>query len=83
MHMVKDQRLKFDSKTSLCVFVSYGDEECVFRFYNLKKQRAMRSTNFVFFLHEMGVDLLNAKYNANSELYIDVANVFFYLYFYF
>lgn len=61
MDVPKEQRLKHDSNTTLCVFVGYGDEEYGFRLYDPEKQKVVRSKDVVFFEHEMGAELLRAS----------------------
>ena len=49
MHVPKDERSKFDVKTRQCIFISYGQDEFRYFFYDLVKKKLIRSRDVVFF----------------------------------
>ena len=51
MHVSKEQRLKLDDKAIPCIFVGYGDEEFDYKFWDLEKQKIVRSRDVVFHKH--------------------------------
>lgn len=75
MHVPKEQRPKLDSKTHPCVFVGYDDEEYGFRLYEPEKKKVVRSSDVVFFEHEMGAELLSTRYTSTSEFLFDATDV--------
>ena len=48
-HVPKEQRLKLDSKATLCIFVGYGDVEFGYKLWDLEKKKMIRSRDVVFY----------------------------------
>ena len=56
-HVTKEQRLKLDSKATLCIFVGYGDAEFGYKLWGPEKKKMIRSQDVVFHENENLTDL--------------------------
>ena len=43
VHVLKEQRLKLDSKSTPCIFVGYGDAKFGYKLWDLKEKKMIRS----------------------------------------
>ena len=54
--MPKEQRSKFDSKSTPCIFIGYGDAEFGYKLWDPKEKKMIRSQEVVFHENENLVD---------------------------
>ena len=52
MHVPKEQGSKLDDKATPCIFIGYGDEEFIYKLWDLEKQKIVGSRDVVFHEHE-------------------------------
>ena len=57
MHVPKEERSKLDDKSTLCIFIGYGDEEFGYRLWDSEKQKTVRSRDVVFHEHDTIKDM--------------------------
>ena len=57
MHVPKEQISKLDDKSTMCIFIGYGDEEFVYMLWDSKKQNIVRSRDVFFHEHETIKDM--------------------------
>ena len=48
VHVPKEQKSKLDSKSTLCIFVGYGDVEFGYKLWDPKEKKMIRSQDVVF-----------------------------------
>ena len=74
MHVPKEQRSKFNDKATSCIFIGYGDEEFDYRLWDSKKQKIVRSKDFMFHEHET-IEDMEKNVRGAKLTYEGVANL--------
>jgi len=57
VHVLKDERSKLDKKIRQCIFISYGEDEFGYRFYDPVEKKLVRSRDVQFMEHHTIEDI--------------------------
>ena len=76
-HVLKEQRLKLDSKAIPCIFVGYGYAKFGYKLWDPEKKKMIKSRDVVFHENENLVDLEKTeKTNVRLNLFNHVLALF-------
>ena len=77
VHVPRDERSKFDSKTRQCIFLCYSNEEFEYRLWNSTTKNIIRSRYVIFFESQTIEDLDQVKKSKSfSEEHVDLGPIF-------
>ena len=76
IHVPRDERSKFDSKTKQCIFLGYSNEEFGYRLWDSATKKFIRNKDVVFFEDEIIEDLDRVKKPKSfSEEQVDLGPI--------
>ena len=70
VHIPKDERRKFDSKSRKCIFLGYGTETKAYRLYDMKRGRIVYSRDVIFDESTSGIDKVSEEKLA-KEIHVN------------
>ena len=67
VHVPKDERSKLDAKSRQCIFISYGENEFGYRFYDPLEKKLVKSCDVKFMEDQTIEDIDKVKYTPKED----------------
>ena len=68
VHVSKELRKKLDARSTLCIFIGYGDEEYGYRLWDPKEKKVIRSRDVMFYENQTIEDIEKPIMSSNSKI---------------